>query len=41
MFIFKLDDINEVKAYLDSWLSWVQIYRIPSFITFKKDILSL
>jgi transposase len=37
-FIFKLDDIDEVKAHLDSWLSWAQRCRIPSFVTLRKKI---
>ena len=37
-FIFKLDDIEEVKEHLDSWLSWARRCRIPSFMALGKKI---
>lgn len=37
-FIFKLDDIDEVKEHLDSWLSWARRCRIPSFIDLGRKI---
>ena len=37
-FIFKLDDIGEVKKHLDSWLAWAQRCRIPSFVVLGKKI---
>ena len=39
--IFQLDDIDEVKKHLDSWLSWARRCRIPSFDSRKKDKASL
>jgi transposase len=37
-FIFKLDDIEEVKEHLDSWLSWARRCRIPSFVALGRKI---
>jgi transposase len=37
-FIFKLDDIEEVKAHLNSRLSWAQRCRILSFVTLRKKL---
>lgn len=37
-FIFKLEDIDEVKTYLDSWLSWARRCRIQSFIDLGRKI---
>ena len=36
--IFQLDDIEEVKKHLDSWLSWARRCRIPSFVTLGRKI---
>ena len=37
-FIFKLDDIEEVKDHLNSWLSWARRCRIPSFVALGRKI---
>jgi len=37
-FIFKLDDIREVKEHLNSWLSWARRCRIPSFVALGRKI---
>ena len=37
-FIFKLDDIEEVKNHLNSWLSWARRCRIPSFVALGRKI---
>jgi transposase len=37
-FIFKLDDMDEVKEHLDSWLSWARRCRIQSFVALGRKI---